>query len=436
MRKIFLLLMVMALSLPSVQAQFKAAKKKVSKAAGIAASSLEDAKAMMDEGIKEAEGASDAKPGAISRLYAAKGKLYAKLVAANADAIALKAIKGSAEIKHPDAGPVALAAFTKALETAVKSSDKKSAISGLIDLATNLNVVGREKYGNKEYVSAYGDFNSILTAKSLLEAAGNKSILEKEEDFNNQLFITGVSAYAGEKLEAASGVFEQLYEKKYDNALVYEGLFKINADKDETKAMEYLDQGIKQYPDDKNLRIAEINYYIKKGKFTELEGKLKEAIKGQPDNASLYMTLANVYDQLYQKDLETNGIKIDDNGNVQNDKFTESLEYYKLTADKVTASGEGDLFVPMYSQGAVYYNAAARLSQILSEMPFSNDNVKKMDKMEVQIKGLFDKALPFFSGAYKINAKDRNTLIALKEIYARKGDFTKSNKIKAEIEAL
>ncbi len=436
MRKIFLLSMVMLLSLPYAQAQFKAAKKKATKAAGMVATSLDDAKKMMDEAITEAESASDAKPGAISKIYASKGKMYSGLVAADADAIALKAIKGDAEIRNGDAGPVAYAAYTKALETAVKKGDAKVAVSGLISLATDLNVVGREKYGLKEYKGAFSDFNTILEIKNTLEASGNKSILDKKEDYENTLFIAGVSAYIGQMLPKAEGVFEKLYAAEYDNALVYEALFKINAESDETKAFKYLEDGIKKYPDDKNLRIAEINYYIQKGRFGELEGKLKEAIKREPENSSLDLTLANIYDQIYQKDLEKNGVKLDANNKVINDKFAESITYYQATLDKIDKAGKGDKFVPTYAQGALLFNAAAKLSQALSEIPFSNANLKKMDKMEADIKSIFDEALPYFLEAYKLNSKDRNTLIALKEIYARKGDFDTSNKYKKELEAL
>ena len=48
----------------------------------------------------------------------------------------------------------------------------------------------------------------------------------------------------------------------------------------------------------------------------------------------------------------------------------------------------------------------------------------------------FDKALPYFEKAESLEPKDKNTLIALKEIYAKKSEFDKSNAYKAKLEAL
>ena len=48
----------------------------------------------------------------------------------------------------------------------------------------------------------------------------------------------------------------------------------------------------------------------------------------------------------------------------------------------------------------------------------------------------FDKALPYFEQAEKIEPKDKNTLIALKEIFAKKSQFDKSNAYKTKLESL
>ena len=50
--------------------------------------------------------------------------------------------------------------------------------------------------------------------------------------------------------------------------------------------------------------------------------------------------------------------------------------------------------------------------------------------------GLFEQALPYFQKAETRDGNDMNTLIALKEIYARLNDLEKSNGYKARIEAL
>jgi len=49
---------------------------------------------------------------------------------------------------------------------------------------------------------------------------------------------------------------------------------------------------------------------------------------------------------------------------------------------------------------------------------------------------LFNSALPFFLKAEGLNGSDGNTIIALKEIYARLNDLTKSAEYKAKYDKL
>jgi hypothetical protein len=61
---------------------------------------------------------------------------------------------------------------------------------------------------------------------------------------------------------------------------------------------------------------------------------------------------------------------------------------------------------------------------------------KKYNEKKAEMELYFDKALPYFEKAEKIEPKDKNTIIALKEIYAKKSLFDKSNEYKNKLEAL
>ena len=50
--------------------------------------------------------------------------------------------------------------------------------------------------------------------------------------------------------------------------------------------------------------------------------------------------------------------------------------------------------------------------------------------------GYFKQALPYFISAEQLDPKDQNTMIALKEIYARSGELNKSTEDKNKLEAL
>jgi len=70
----------------------------------------------------------------------------------------------------------------------------------------------------------------------------------------------------------------------------------------------------------------------------------------------------------------------------------------------------------------------------MNELPLSE--TARYDALKAEVASLMDKALPYFTKADGINNKDYNTIFALKEIYARKDDLTKSNEYKARLEAL
>ena len=244
---------------------------------------------------------------------------------------------------------------------------------------------------------------------------------------NDQTFYTAVSGYFGDNKEASFPLFEQLYKAGNAQPLVYEALFNMASEKDITKAMEFLDAGRKANPDDNGLLFAEINYYLKVGQLDVLTDKLKAAIAKEPDNVSVYTTLGNVYDQLNQKERAAGNIeKADEYFNSAFDYFTQAL------------AKDPKNFDATYSQGALYYNKAASMTTKLNELgnDYSSAGTKKYNAIKAEMDGYFKQALPYFLKAEELDPKDQNTMIALKEIYAREGQLEKSAEYKAKIEAL
>ena len=62
------------------------------------------------------------------------------------------------------------------------------------------------------------------------------------------------------------------------------------------------------------------------------------------------------------------------------------------------------------------------------------EGLKKYDELRKLVLTQFDEALPFFKKAEMLNPNDRNTLIALKEIFARKDDLPTSTEFKNRLE--
>ena len=331
---------------------------------------------------------------------------------------------GGYELKNPFAGIEAFNAAKSALQFAEKKFESKDALNLVNESLRNLNFLGDHFLQLKDFGAAFKLFKPVLAGHKLLKENGLESVLKNEDDYNNQLYLVAVSGLYGEMLSEAKPYFNELRAANYDNPAVYEGLYKIAIADNDGTAPAILAEGREKFPDDTSLLFNEINHYLKEGKMNELIGKLKTAIDKEPNNVSLYTTLGNVYDNLYQK---TSGT-------------AESAEHYANAEKYYSKSMElaPDKFEAFYSMGALYYNKAALLSNEVNALSddYSKEGTAKYETKKSEMDAMFAKALPFFELAESKNGNDLNTLIALKEIYARQNKLDKASSLKDRIDAL
>ncbi len=329
--------------------------------------------------------------------------------------------------------------FTKAglsgvealLKSMAATKDPK-AIAKIIKLVPNaysaLKLSAGEFANAQDYASSYKAYNTAVTLHETLKSAGQKSPLDKENEFSDQLYMAGLlSQYAGDDVVKTSGpLLQKLLDNKRDSVFVYRGLYNMKyAEGQKDEALKLLETGRKKYPMNNELLFDEINHYLKEQKLEVLIDKLKEGIAREPKNSSLVFTLGNVYDNLAQ-----NAEKAGDKAKAEeNEKM--AIEYYNKTLEVDSKNVDA-----IYSIGASFYNKAAKISQDMKklESDFSKEGQKKYNDMEKSMRAEFDKALPFFQKAEAINANDRNTLIALKEIFAKKDDMKMSTEFKTRLE--
>jgi len=332
------------------------------------------------------------------------------------------------KIGVPDAAIQAFQAYSQASKLAEKKGDKKTISSGLVEAENHLNNFGIFAYQDQDFGSAFKNFSSTLQAYDLIKSIGGTSRLDNSETaYGEQLFFAAVSGYYGDMKTESKPLFEKLFKMKSTEPVVYEALYTINKEEGATDAIKYLEEGRKLFPDDTSILFAEINHYLTEGKLEQLIDKLKTAISKEPDNVSVYTTLGSVYDQLQAQSLEAG----------DTDKaamyFDNAFDYYNQALTKDDSN-----FEATYSMGALYYNKAASYVEKLNEYAadLTPAGMKKYDSTKLEMDGLFEKALPFFLKAEGMNGKDGNTLIALKEIYARLNDLEKSTEYKSKIEAI
>ena len=325
----------------------------------------------------------------------------------------------------------ALNAFTsiQAAQKVVPTDPKmaKKSMSELFKTATKtqttLGNYAQDFIDKKDYASAYASFRGALDLHKFLKDNGQKSALDDPKVYDRQEYLSVLlSGYAGKEKENAD-VYQKRITAGKDTIFDYTNLYKVKIDEGKTdEALQILAAGRKKFPNDSQMLFTEINYYLKMGKLDILIDKLKEGITKEPKNPSLYFTLGNVNDNLGQKEPDsTKKAELEANAVQWYDKTLEVDPKYSDAA---------------YSKGAIYYNKAAKISSQMKtlESDFSKAGQKKYEALEKSMVEVFDKALPYFQKAESMNPNDENTLIALKEIYAKKNDLNLSKEFKARIE--
>jgi tetratricopeptide (TPR) repeat protein len=376
---------------------------------------LKEAKRIIDYTIKQDDAKMDPK------VWVLMGDIYNSFFSYNQTQ---KVLNPNFENWEPNGGMIAFQAYKKALEL---SPGDKDAVQGLSQTISSLSNGGLDAYENGDYQTSFNSFRSILDIHKLLKENNAPSPLDVEAEYDNQLYITGLAALSAGDNTTAKSYIKQLYDKKYDKPAVYDAMYKLTIDEDVAAAEEILTVGREKYPDDLGLLFSEINHYLKLEKVEVLEEKLKFAIEKEPDNPSLYSTLGNVYDKLYQASYK--------GGNMDqaNNYFTLSKDYYEK-AIKI----KPDYTDAIYSVGALYYNKAALVTEEMNALAsdYTKEGTEKYNKKKEEVESLFSDALPYFKKVEQLDPNDRNTLIALKEIFARKNDFDTSNEFKMRLEKI
>ena len=334
-------------------------------------------------------------------------------------------VNNASVISQPSAPAKAFLGFKMASELADKTYQVKDAMEALSAGIQNIYYLGSALYQAGDYKSAFEAFKATHDAYDLLKKHNEPTTFSADEH-PKSLYYSGVCAQQAGMEKEAQMVYQQLVNADSDEPGVYLALFNMYMKDNPAEAEKVLAKGRTRFPDDSGLLYAEINYYLAKGELVGLIDKLEKALVIEPDNVSVYVTLGQIYDKLYQDALTTDPAKADEN-------FNKAMSYYQQAMAK-----DAKNFDAAYSVGALWYNKAAAYSIELNELSsdYSPAGNKKYEAKKLQMEEAFNKALPLFLQAEEINPSDYNTLIALKEIYARQDKLDIAEQYKMKIEKI
>ena len=286
-----------------------------------------------------------------------------------------------------------------------KWTEKEVLLSGLVQCAYKLFNQAIEEYNAGQYKRAIKLYDTIFEIIPHDEENQLKrGNITKETILYNSFFASNKM----KDINKSKEILQQLIDINFNEPAIYIYMSNIYLEEGNTdKAIEYLALGREIFEEDQSLINTEINLYIKLNRTAELIEKLGEAIEFDPENDLLYFNRGTIYDQ---------------EGNI-----TKAEQDYKSALEINSSS-----FGANYNLGALYFNYGVKLKGEAGNAS-SDAKYKALTK---QANDNFEKALPYMQDAFNLNKEDKNTIISLKQLYALKGDYDKSNAMKKLIKEL
>ena len=342
--------------------------------ASLQAGKLDDAKNQIDKAI------TNEKQAAKASTWIYRGDIYRDI--ANSQLPIYSAL-------DTNAVQVAYDAYKKAASLDPKKAEEAN--KKITELQPTIMNTAVKRYQNKQMEPAakYADMARMINPKDTLAA-----------------LVSGIAYQTMQNNDKALESFQSLIDIGTNDPSIYLTVYQMQRNaKNNDKALEVLKKGIAKFPNSKDMKQQEFNLYLETGKSQEAITSLEAQLKADPNNAEYMKNLGILYDQSGDK--------------------KKALEYYEkaLAADPSNYDAN-------FNVGVLQYNKGAELSTKIRNMDLK---VYQRDgkRLETEMKGYFQKALPYFEKCYAAKQDDKNVLDPLKSIYTvleRKADADKVEK--------
>jgi tetratricopeptide (TPR) repeat protein len=269
---------------------------------------------------------------------------------------------------------------------------------------------GAAYFGASKYVDAMNCFAKTVEINSM---AGNADSLAT--------FNAGVSAMNAKLYDKAKEYFTKDMKINYKNPALFYDLANIyKEEKNIPKALEIVKKGRIIYADNTSLMVEEVNLYLAGGKMKETKGLLDTLIKINPNDPKLYFAFGGAY-EAYANDTTKSQADRDTS-------FNNAAKSYKKAIDL-----KPDYFDAVYEIGALYFNDGIRLYQEADKMV---NDMDKYNVMKTKFEQRWKDALPYLEKAQQLNPNDKQTLISLKQLYARTSQMDKLKAVNEKLKSL
>lgn len=383
---LFLLIMVMSVvaygqKKPKINNALKAAQE----------GNLEEARAIVDQGIEHPKTRDDSKTW-----------YYRALVYAAIDTTS----NGQYTAADLDPLKISMEAFEKA--TALNEGKSELYITGphgLPELKSQQIQMLWGYYLNKG-VQAFQDENMEQAVESF-----TRSQIVMPEDTTGYIYA-GLAAQSAQKFDiAAENYYTLINELDHHNPDIYNSLIYIEANirENDEKALELIRTARNKFPQNTDLVKTEINTLIRLDRVEEAKKELGNAIALEPQNPDLYFSLGVMEDEL---------------GNTE-----KAIEAYEKAIE-----ADPNYQNALFNLAVIHFNTAVETYKERNNLGITSGEVKKGRELEKKAEEQLRIALPYWQKIRTIDPSNRVALEQLRYIYIQLDETEKAEEIQSELD--
>jgi len=329
------------------------------------------------------------------------------------------------------------------------------------DFATNSNTL--TDFGKQKLDIAYQNMSLGYKLFELPTLADDTAYSK-----NQILYFKGIILYNGKKYDEAKSIFDKCVATNYGKGNTYHYLAECYANSnDSAKYIEIVKSGFDKHPEEEQLIIDLINYYMIRNEENKAVEYIDLAIEKNPKNPSYYSAKATIFDnktdpllleyEVYMENAYEFKKKAFQNRNnstkkkefqtkrdVELNKALEIVNTIQTNLDKAE-----ELYKKALEINPSFFNAAYNLGRIYLKHNdrnakhadyllkiFIKKNFAKSSKFETLSKANLKEAANKFEQAYNISKSDMDVLTTLKRIYFRLHDTVNTERVEALIKNL
>lgn len=256
------------------------------------------------------------------------------------------------------------------------------------------------------------------------------------------LVIQAYSAFYDNKADIALPVLEELKNNPIEgNSNIYLIITDVYRKKgDLAKELATIEEAKTKYPNDKNIRNEELNYYIRTKQQDKLMQKLEEAVASDPNNPIYQYNLANAYTNMaFPK-------KEDGETAPKPEKFDEYIAKAEAGFKKAIEM-DSDNVGYQYDMGVLYFNQASEVTEQMNQITGTTaEDDAKYEALKKERDAHFANAFPYLEKVYntlepKVSELDadnkfiyQSAIVAMREIYARQNQLEKAKELKKKLQ--